>query len=269
MYTDKEQKALDMYNDLNATTKNIDWFIFMNHGFMPLDDNHYPIHTPEFDKLIEIHSGWRYQAMLYMELVKSITKPIKGSILDISCGRGGGTSVYHHYYNFDRIVGLDLNQNHVDIATKNFGDFAEFYQGTYRNLPFSHKEFDYITNLEASNYYDDVELLFQEAKRVLKDDGQIVFSDHFMGDIREKDTESKMISAGLKIISKSKITKNVRAACAIDKYGISEVNHVEAINLAKIYLSGEEPYFLHLKNNLDFIPMRTEYYIYVLEKEIS
>lgn len=267
MYTEKEKKAIEMYNNLNSTTKNIDWFIFMNHGYMPLDENHYPIHVEEFDSLIDIHKGWRYQVYLYMSLLKACSRPLSGNILDISCGRGGGTSVYRSYYNFDRIVGLDLNQNHIDIAKNNFGELAEFYQGTYRTLPFEDNAFDIVTNLEASNYYDDPEQLFFEVKRVLKDQGQMIFSDHFMGDIREKAIEDNITTAGLKIISKKKITRNVRAACALDKYAMTEIDHVEAMELAKVHLSGEEPYFLHLKDGLDFRPMKTEYYIYVLEKE--
>lgn len=268
LYTDKEKKAIEMYNDLNSTTSNIDWFIFMNHGFMPLDDDHYPIDVPEFKQLIDIHKGWRYQALLYMNLINTAEQPTDDcSILDISCGRGGGTSVYHHYYNFRRIVGLDLNENHIRLAKNKFSDFAEYYQGTYRDLPFIDEEFDFVTNLEASNYYDDPGMLFSESYRVLKSNGTMIFSDHCMGVIREEMLESEMKNSGFKIIKKRNITRNVRAACALDKYALDETDHIEAGNLAQIHLSGEEPYFLHLKTNLDFKPMKTEYYIYVLEKE--
>ena len=94
------------------------------------------------------------------------------SILEVGCGPGGNLK-YFAKRNPERLVGADISQNMIDLATKNVGkDNAEFVKVDGRNLPFKDGEFDYvftITVLQHNTDSEQFEHLLGEVCRVSGD----------------------------------------------------------------------------------------------------
>jgi ubiquinone/menaquinone biosynthesis C-methylase UbiE len=262
MTISKKELYLDIikkYNQVHFENVNNSWFIFMNDGYMPLDDG-YPVDT-NFPKLNTLHAMWRYQSYLYIQLLKEakidLTKNL-GNILDIGCGRGGGLSVYRDYFNSDSLTGLDLNPNQIQFAQETLKGIS-FVQGSAMEMSFNENTFDIVTNVESANYYVYYDDFLESVNRVLKKDGLFLYADTFDPE-RMHWVERSLELHKFKILSKTNITKNVRAACALDKYRLLDFSQ----SLADIMMWDEERYYnFRRQKNDQYI---AEYYIMVISK---
>lgn len=252
-------EIIKKYNQVHFQNSENDWFIFMNDGYMPLSDG-YPIEG-NYPVLNEIHSKWRYQAYLYIQLLYEsnldLTKNL-GNVLDIGCGRGGGLSVYRDYYSTTSLTGLDLNPTQIAFATKVLPDI-KFVQGSAMELPFEPNSFDIVTNVESANYYVYYDDFLDCVKRVLKNDGLFLYADTFDQE-RMFWVEKSLELHGLKIRSKTNITENVRAACALDKYRLLNYSR----SLADVMMWDEERYYNYRRQQNDHYT--ADYYIMVISK---
>jgi len=264
---DKElfhQQIIQKYNEIHNQTIGLDWFIFMNDGYMSLDKNGYPVILDSYPELNSLHHIWKHQAYLYIELLKqsgiSLSNDL-GSILDIGCGRGGGLSVFRDYYKTNTLVGLDLNPNQIEFC-KNTHSGIEFVQGSAMDLPFTAEKFDIITNVESANYYFLYDDFLNGVSKTLKQDGVFLYADTF-DEIRMEEVTTAFEEHGLKIVSKRNITANVRAACAIDKYRMLPHSRI----LADVMMWDEERYYSHRRpGNNHYV---ADYYIMVIKKTSS
>jgi len=164
-------EIIKKYNQVHFQNEGNSQFIFMNDGYMPLE-NGYPAYD-DFPKLNKLHDIWRYQSYLYIQLLieskLDLTQNL-GNILDIGCGRGGGLSVYRDYYITNSLTGLDLNPNQITFAQSMHKNIS-FVQGSAMELPFNSHSFDIITNVESANYYVYYDDFLENVNRVLKKDG--------------------------------------------------------------------------------------------------
>jgi SAM-dependent methyltransferase len=248
------------YNEVFFKTNNLDWAIFMNDGFMPLDSDGYPT-TSNFPKLEGVHLMWKYQCYLYTELLNQsnldLSQPL-GNLLDIGCGRGGGCSVYEKYFNFDYVVGVDLNPNQIEFC-KRVHSNIQFDQGSAMMLPYDADSFNIVTNVESGNYYVDYEKFVIGLNKIIKVGGLFLCADtggqervDFINDIYPK--------FGFKVIKHTNITKNVAASCSIEKYRMLQHDKL----LADVMMYDEERYFLYRRNpNVK----HEDYHIFVIEKQ--
>ena len=252
-------EIIKKYNQVHFQNEGNSQFIFMNDGYMPLE-NEYPA-SGDFPKLNKLHDIWRYQSYLYIQLLKEskldLTRNL-GSILDIGCGRGGGLSVYQDYYTTDSLTGLDLNPNQITFAQSIHKNIS-FVQGSAMELPFDGNSFDIITNVESANYYVYYDDFLENVNRVLKKDGLFLYADTFDAE-RMYWVEQSLELHGFKIETKTNITKNVRAACALDKYRLLNFSQ----SLADIMMYDEERYYDFRRPNNNHYT--ADYYIMVISK---
>ena len=261
---DKElfhQQIIQKYNEIHNQTIGLDWFIFMNDGYMPLDNNGYPVTLDSYPELNALHAIWKHQSYLYIELLKQSKLDISknlGSILDVGCGRGGGLSVFRDYYKTNKLVGLDLNLNQINFC-KNTHNNIEFVQGSAMDLPFAAESFDIITNVESANYYFLYDDFLSGINKILKRDGVFLYADTF-DDVRMQEVIYAFEEHNLQIVSKRNITANVRSACAVDKYRMLPHSRI----LADVMMWDEERYYSSRRPGENHYV--ADYYIMVVKK---
>src|SRR3989344_4914846 len=98
------------------------------------------------------------------------------AVLDIGCG--DGTFLYKNRHKWRSIIGVDVVKKLLNIAQKrNYGVSAEFIHADFgRNpIPYSSGSFDIVISISTLQYIYDIDLLFQEIRRVLKPEGKFIF----------------------------------------------------------------------------------------------
>lgn len=103
-------------------------------------------------------------------------------VLDVGCGSGGITLFLAREYKPAGIVGFDVEQPVVDLATKRaadqgLADRASFVRGAPGRLPFADQSFDVVFSKDALIHVADKEALFEDIFRLLKPGGRFASSD--------------------------------------------------------------------------------------------
>lgn len=103
-------------------------------------------------------------------------------VLDIGCGSGGITLFLSSEYAPASIVGFDVEQPVIDLATKRAAergleDRVSFVQGAAGRLPFEDQSFDVVFSKDALIHVADKEALFSDIFRVLAPGGRFAASD--------------------------------------------------------------------------------------------
>lgn len=221
------------------------WFIFMNDGYCPLDEDDYPIDFKGIN-LTEKYKIWKYQVYMYKVLLESIGINYQSSknknILDMGCGRGGGLSFYSDYYQFKNLIGVDLNPNHIKFAKSHLDKpNVRFLTSSAIHIPVKDEYLDIITCVESSGYYHVLgfDKFVNEVYRTLKPNGIYVRSD------RDSIDEEFFESSRFRKINYVNIENNCRISCAISKWRLlkhSDVAFEALLNDEKSYFSGESQY---------------------------
>lgn len=100
------------------------------------------------------------------------------SVLEVSCGHGGGASWLARTLRPARYTGLDLNPTGVAFCRRRH-DVAglAFVAGDAEDLPFSDASFDVVINVEASHCYPHFPKFLAEVARVLRPGGEFLYAD--------------------------------------------------------------------------------------------
>jgi SAM-dependent methyltransferase len=178
-------------------------FTVLNYGFSTEPENSVvPADDPEF-----------YCLRLYEHTVCGA--PLADSaVLEVSCGRGGGTSFVSRAYRPQRLVGLDLSIENVRLARARAARTGvDFVVGNAEHLHFPDGSFDVVINIEASHLYDDRTRFFAEAFRVLKPGGHFCYTDGCWAD---DDCSEDLHDAGFELLERREITANVLRALKRD-----------------------------------------------------
>lgn len=254
--TEQEQKIIKKYNkwfDINDH-----WWMFMNDGYCPLDDDGYPIDFLDIS-LSKKYKMWKYQTYMYKILLETIgiyyndNSSSNKVLLDIGCGRGGGLSFYNDYYKFKKLIGIDLNPNHIEFC-KNYIDDVNFFSSSATNILLEDNILDIVTSIEACGYYNPFEKFVKEINRVLKIGGIYVSATRSLQD------EKIFLNNGFEKIHYLNISKNTRISCAIGKWKFLEVSPMIAKILhvdETLYYNQESDYNItsfKKINNLKFKP---------------
>jgi 2-polyprenyl-3-methyl-5-hydroxy-6-metoxy-1,4-benzoquinol methylase len=96
-------------------------------------------------------------------------------VLDAASGEGYGAAILAQA-GARRVVGVDRDPEAVLNARERAGDLAEFMLGDLRSLPFQDAAFDVVTCFEAIEHVIDPDAVFDELRRVLRDDGRLLIS---------------------------------------------------------------------------------------------
>ena len=118
-------------------------------------------------------------------LYEFISRKLRGKVLEVGCGRGGGL-YYLAKTNPDiTFVGLDYSKQNISKARDKFSaPNLTYINGNSMDLPFEDETFDVVLNVESSHCYDKFEKFVTEVRRVLKPRGIFNYTD-FRPDPRE------------------------------------------------------------------------------------
>ena len=219
-YTQAEIDTVAKYNRFVVNSE----FAFMNDGYVDLDQYGFP--TPSLDfELSEKFQPWRYQAQLYKQCldVALIDRSAEqGTLLDLSCGKGGGLAFFKDYYKFEKLIGVDLNPVHIEVCELNIKD-VEFVEASATNIPLADESVDIITTVEATAYYKPFDRYLSEVYRLLTPGGLLVQASPDATDINQ------YADQGFKLQTSKNITRNVRVACAVSKYVMRDMDSSDTL----------------------------------------
>ena len=95
-------------------------------------------------------------------------------VLLLGCGTGD-ESILLKEFNAEKITGIDLSKESIDIANKTYPKY-KFIVGDMHQLPFRDSSFDFVYSSLAIHYSNHPEKVYEEVYRVLKNDGYFLFS---------------------------------------------------------------------------------------------
>ncbi len=106
---------------------------------------------------------------------------VKGDqrVLDVACGRGKSSFIIQCLNPTATVVGLDLLEHHIDVATTLFGNTKNlsYVAGNAMLLDFPDESFDRVMCLEAAFHFPDRGQFLSESFRVLRPGGRLVVVD--------------------------------------------------------------------------------------------
>lgn len=129
------------------------------------------------------------------------------TVLEVSCGHGGGASYLTRTFHPQRYTGLDLNPSGIRFCQQRHQiEGLDFIQGDAENLPFQPNTFDAVINVEASHCYPNFPRFLAEVARVLRRGGNFLYADfRFSDSVVEWD--QALVAAPLQVLR----TRNINA----------------------------------------------------------
>ena len=145
---------------------------------------------------------------LYRHLFDQANINNETSVLEVGCGRGGGSELLLEY-NPKSVTGVDFSKNVIKFCKQNYqDDRLKFVVGNAEHLPFSNNSFDVIINVESSHCYGNRKTFFKEVARTLKPSGYFLYAD-FMSRIHYPKRPAQLQECGFKVLSEQEITPQV------------------------------------------------------------
>jgi SAM-dependent methyltransferase len=189
----------------------------LNYGYAPLSDD-----------AVAVASDDGYGLQLYAKVAGAID--LTGlDVLEVGCGRGGGTAHVFERLGPRSMTGLDLAASAARRAQKRFGrPGLRYVAGDAENLPFPSESFDAVLNVESSHCYPNSQRFFEEVHRVLRPGGRVLFADIRHPTLTAADEASlfpqkdvaslrhEIQTAGFQTLEEEDITANVVHALHLD-----------------------------------------------------
>lgn len=128
------------------------------------------------NRLFSLHFDTIWRKTLVWNVQKNIKNRYNINLLDIGCGTGDIIKYFKKYskIKFSSITGIDISTNMLNIANKTI-DNCSFLKADATNLPFKNSFFDIIATAFVIRNINNLNLLFTEIYRVLKNDGIFAF----------------------------------------------------------------------------------------------
>lgn len=104
--------------------------------------------------------------------IHQFTPRLSGNVLDYGCGSKPYEALFDHC---DTYIGIDVEQSGHDHANSKVD---RFFDG--RSIPFGDAHFDSVVAFEVFEHVEDIKAALVELHRVLKPDGQMLFSIPFV-----------------------------------------------------------------------------------------
>ena len=114
----------------------------------------------------------RYFIQLYAHTLKQ-AGPVAGrDVLEVGCGRGGGSEWIARTQGVKSITGMDLASSAIRLCQANHrASNLTYVQGDAEEIPFPEASFDVVLNVESCHHYPSLPTFFTEVERVLKPGG--------------------------------------------------------------------------------------------------
>lgn len=121
----------------------------------------------------EFHLGGRAATVWF---ATALAFPPDARVLDLGSGLGGPARHFVEEHQL-RVVGVDLTESYVEVATElsqrvGLAERATFSQGSVLDLPFADGSFDGAYTVHVAMNIADKQRLFAEARRVLRQGGR-------------------------------------------------------------------------------------------------
>jgi len=128
----------------------------------------------KLDEADEVNRGC---IQLYHHVASQVD--LKGkTVLEVSCGHGGGASWIMRTMQPAAYTGLDLNPAGIGFCQRRHAlPGLTFTQGDAQRLPFGDASLDVVINVEASHCYPDFPGFLAEVARVLRPGGHFLYAD--------------------------------------------------------------------------------------------
>jgi ubiquinone/menaquinone biosynthesis C-methylase UbiE len=183
--------------------------LFMNDGYADLH--------PE-TKLLVLASNDepnRYAIQLYQRVAGAVE--LEGlDVVEVGCGRGGGSAYIAKYLKPKSVVGVDITAGAIDFCRRQYTlDNLSFLRGDAQALDFNDESYDVVVNIESSICYEDVDAFFAEVVRILRPNGYFLYADFRQAN--EMDIwRSQIDKMGLQLVAEEEITSNVLRSLDLD-----------------------------------------------------
>jgi ubiquinone/menaquinone biosynthesis C-methylase UbiE len=180
---------------------------FLNYGYAPLEAG-----VPASPLRAE-DARDEYSLRLYERVVGGANLAGK-DVLEVGCGRGGGSSYIARYLQPRTMTGVDFAATAVAFCRRRHSEEnLTFVEGNAEDLPFAAVSFDAVVNVESSHCYPSFELFVREVARVLRPGGLCLFAD-----LRSHDQIAQVreqLGQVFTIEEEERITPNVSRALAL------------------------------------------------------
>lgn len=208
-------------------TNNID-VSFMNYGYA-IRVPHAPPENSDLDKFIEskqdklkkdsppnFNEVWN-SVQLYAAVLATYEGDLKGkSILEVGCGRGGGSVVACSASEPKSYAGIDISDQGIEICRQIYrNDLIPvgnkvFYVGSSMELEnyFAPESFDVVLNVESAHCYPNFDKFLRGVFDLLKPGGMLLFAD-ISPTMAWPDIKDTIESTGFQIVKQYNITTNV------------------------------------------------------------
>jgi ubiquinone/menaquinone biosynthesis C-methylase UbiE len=241
----------NFFGDLNI--------VFMNYGYADLLTDAKQLTLNKAD------DKEHYCLKLYHHVANAI--PLEGlDVLEVGCGRGGGSSYIQRYLKPKKLIAVDFSKNNIKLCHQNHSvPQLQFSIGDAESLTFDDSSFDSVVNVESSHCYGHMERFFAEVFRVLRPNGHFLFADFRPKEAIET-TENHLEKCGFEIVKKEIITPNVLKAMDLEEV---RKNAIIQNNIPKV-LHGLARWFVASKGtpvHQAFQTGKMEYLCYILRKK--
>lgn len=201
--------------------------------------------TPEFFS--------EYKIIDLKKLTKQYGLPESPTILDFGCGVGSSIGMMVKHFPAADIHGIDVSEKSIAIARQRFGNVAQIQAYDGEKLPYDDQSFDIVFAACVFHHIpqDSYQAIFQEIRRVLKEQGIFVIFEHnplnpltlHAVNTCPFDENAVLIRSGkLKAMLKEKVFAHV-------KYTY------------RIFFPGALARFRPLERYLTWVPLGAQYYI--------
>lgn len=115
-------------------------------------------------------------ASLRLTLEKVAALPAE-RVLDVACGTGQLLGLLAARSDLVELVGIDRVPAMLDVARRRLGQRATLLECDAAQLPFDDANFQLITSTSALHYFEDVDVVLGEIRRVISPNGNLVITD--------------------------------------------------------------------------------------------
>jgi ubiquinone/menaquinone biosynthesis C-methylase UbiE len=132
----------------------------------------------------------KYAKLRQEELLKGLSKPHRfvekpmmkalmpnldnKKVLMLGCGTGE-ESILLKSFGAKELVGIDLSSESINLAKDTYSN-CEFIVGDMHSMPFEDNSFDFVYSSLTVHYSKEPEAVYKEIYRILKKDGELLFS---------------------------------------------------------------------------------------------
>ena len=204
---DNSAETVRVYTKINEKIGNSN-VPFLNSGY-----------HPAFEELN--NTAWKHQISLYKKCLEGLDLN-NNSILEVGCGRGGGSKWISDNYNV-KMYGCDITPVHIEICKLNEKENLNYKFGKAENLPYTPESMDILISIQSIQAFDDLGSFFQKAYNTIKHKGRIILMDEYgisdsakNSGVKDIDSIRSLVDLWFKDVEVEIITNNVKQACIED-----------------------------------------------------